>query len=48
MRSIIDQKKKKKRLKERERKKEKKAEAQRNLKEVRENVRAHESKGEWQ
>ena len=47
MRSIID-KKKKKRVKETERKKKKKAEAQTNLKEGRENVKAHESKGERQ
>ena len=46
MRSIID--KKKKRVKETERKKKKKAEAQTNLKEGRENVKAHESKGERQ
>ena len=47
MRSIIE-KKKKKRVKETERKKKKKAEAQTNLKEGRENVKAHESKGERQ
>ena len=40
--------KKKKIVKETERKKKKKAEAQTNLKEGRENVKAHESKGERQ
>ena len=40
--------KKKKRVKETERKKKKKAEAQTNLKEGREKVKAHESKGERQ